>query len=195
MPPKPELPTQGRLHQHASAVPLTKEEVAAALAKSSPSSATGPDGVPYSVWKSVNVFNPSLLLDLLAPLVAFGYHPTTLKHANGVVLDKPGKASYDTPASFRIIVLLKTISKVLERILTIRLTSLARQAGLLHPNQCGSLPGLSTSDAVATLTHEVRTLQIPLLKVSTLFPEIKAGFNNVNASKLRALLLSRNIPS
>ena len=194
-PPKPELPTRGRLHRHPSAVRLTKGEIAAALAKSSPSSAPGPNGVPYSVRKRVNTTNPSLLLDLLAPLVAFGYHPTTLKHANGVVLDKPGKPSYDTPAFFRIIVLLKTISKILERILTVRLTSLARQAGLLHPNQCGSLPGLSTSDAVATLTHEVRTLQRPLLKVSTLFLDIKAGFDNVNATKLRALLLSKNIPS
>ena len=48
-PPKPELPTRGRLHRHPSAVPLTKEEIAAAQAKSSPSSAPGPDGVPYSV--------------------------------------------------------------------------------------------------------------------------------------------------
>ena len=151
--------------------------------------------MPYSVWKRVNATNPSILLDLLSPLVTYGHHPTTLKHANGVVLDKPGKPSYDTPASFRIIVLLKTISKILERILTVRLTSIARQAGHLHPNQCGSLPGLSTSDAVATLTHEVKTLQRPLLKVSTLFLEIKAGFDNVNVSKLRALLLSKNISS
>ena len=151
--------------------------------------------MPYSVWKRVNTTNPSLLLDLLAPLVTFGYHPTILKHANGVVLDKPGKPSYNTPSSFRIIVLLKTISKILERILTVRLTSLARQAGLLHPNQCGSLPGLSTADAMATHTHEVRTLQRPLLKVSTLFLDITAGFDNVNTTKLRALLLSKNIPS
>ena len=194
-PPKPGLPLRGRLHRNPSAVSLTKEEIAAALAKSSPSSAPGPDGVPYSVWKKVNTIDPNLLLDLLTPLVAFGYHPTTLKHANGVVLDKSSKPSYDTPASFHIIVLLKTISKILERILTVRLTSLARQAGLLHPNQCGSLPGLSTSDVVATLTHEIRSLQRPLLKVSTLFLDIKAGFDNISATKLRFLLLSKNIPS
>ena len=193
--PKPKLPMRGRVHRPPLAAPLTKEDIAAALAKSSTSSAPGPDGVPYSVWKRVNATNPDLLLDLLAPLVAFGYHPTTLKHANGVVLDKPGKPSYDTPASFRTIVLLKTISKILELIITVRLTCLARQAGLLHPNQCASLPGLSTSDAVATLTYEVRTLQRPLLKVSTIFLDIKAVFDNVNASKLRALLLSKKIPS
>ena len=195
LPPRHEPPLRGRLHRHPSAVPLTKEEITPALAKSSPSSAPGPDGVPYWVWKKVNTVNPSLLLDLLAPLVAFGHHPTTLKHAIGVVLDKPEKPSYDTPSSFRIIVLLKTVSKLLEGIITVRLTSRARQVGLLHPNQCGSLPGLSTSDAVATLTHEVRTIQRPLQKASTLFLDIRAGCDNVNATKLRSLLLSRNIPS
>ena len=139
--------------------------------------------------------NPDHLRNLLAPLVAFGYNHATLKHANGVVLDIPGKRSYNTPASFRIIVLLKTISKILVCILTVRFNTLARPAGLLHPNQCGSLPGLSTSDAVATLTHEVGILQRLLLQVSTLFLNKKAGFDNVNATKLQALLLSKNIPT
>ena len=79
--------------------------------------------------------------------------------------------------------------------MTVRLSALARTAGLLHPNQCGSVPGLSTSDACATLIHEVRTLQRPRWAVSTLFLDIKAGFDNVNASKLRAILLAKNIPS
>ena len=143
----------------------------------------------------MNAIKPDILLDLLSPLVTFGYHPPCLKHANGVVLDKPGKPSYDTPTSFRIIVLLKTVSKILERIMTIRLSDMARKAGLLHPNQCGSLPGLSTSDACATLIHEIRTFQRPWWAVSTLFLDIKAGFDNVNATKLRSLLLGRNIPS
>ena len=78
--------------------------------------------------------------------------------------------------------------------MTIRLSGMARGAGLLHPNQCGSLPGLSTSDACATLIHEVRTLQRRRWAVSTLFLDIKAGFDNVNASKLRSRLLEKNIP-
>ena len=143
----------------------------------------------------MNNVKPAILLDLLSPLVTFSYHPLCLKHANGVILDKPGKPSYDTPASFRIIVLLKTISKLLERVMTVRLSELARKAGLLHTNQCGSLPGLSTSDVCATLIHEVGTLQRPRWAVSTLFLDIKAGFDNVNASKLRSLLLGKNIPS
>ena len=112
-----------------------------------------------------------------------------------MVLDKPGKASYNSPPPSEIIVLLKTISNILERIMTVRLSAIARSKGLLYQNQCGSLPGLSSSDACLTLTHEVRTLQRPRLNVSTLFLDIQAGFNNVNASTLRAKLLASHLPS
>jgi len=92
-PTKDPLPSRGRLKKNPSASPLTEEEIKLALSKSSTSSAPGPDGIPYSVWKRVNLINPAILLGLLSPLVAFGYHPPSLKSSNGVVLDKPGKAS------------------------------------------------------------------------------------------------------
>jgi len=139
---------------------LAADEVSRALARSSPSSAPGPDMTPNSVWKRINRVAPHLVQDLLAPLIAHGFHPTTLKEADGIVLDKPGKASYDSPSSFRVIVLLKTFSKILERIMNSRLSCVARVAGLLNSHQCGSLAGLSTSDATTTLTHEVSTLQM-----------------------------------
>jgi len=87
------LPKRGRLQRNPSAVPLTTDEVKLSLCKSSPSSAPGPDGVHYSVWKEVNHGNPTIIRELLSPLVAFRYHPPSQKTANGVVLDKPGKAS------------------------------------------------------------------------------------------------------
>jgi len=150
-PPRKPLPSRGRLTNNPSATPLTKEEIRLALSKSSSFSAPGPNGVPYSIWKKVNHINPSIILELLYPLVVFGYHPPSLKTANGVVLDKPGKASYDSPTSFGIIVLLRTISKILERVMGVRLSAIARSKGLLHPNQCGSLPGLSSADACLAL--------------------------------------------
>ena len=145
--------------------------------------------------KKVNHYNPEILLTFLAPLVEVGYHPPSLKQANGVVLDKPGKPSYDSPSSFHIIVILQTVSKILERIPTVRLMSFARNAGLLLPNQCGSRPGLSAADAVTTLAHEVRILQRPRWKVTTLFLNIKAGFDNVDAARLRSTLLQHKAPS
>jgi len=100
----------------------------------------------------VNSINSSILLQTLSPLVSLGYHPVSLKVANGVVLNKPGKPSYESPSSFRIIVLLRTVSKILERIIATRLLLAASSRGLIHPDQCRSLPGLRTYDACLTVT-------------------------------------------
>ena len=161
-------------------LPLAADEVSRALASSAPSSAPGPDAIPNSVSKRVHRVAPQLIHDLLAPLVVYGSHPLTLKRADGIVLDKPGKPSYDSPSSFCVIVLLQTFSKILARIMNSSLSCVAWATGLLNPHQCGSLAGLSASDAVTTLTHEVRTLQMAGKKVSTLFLDIKWGLDNVN---------------
>jgi len=111
-----------------------------------------------------------------------------MNKATGIVLDKPGKPDYRTPSSFRIIVLLETVSKILARDSALRLASATRSLGLLHPNQCGSLAGPGCFDAVATLTHEAHLLQAASLKVSTLFLDVKGGFDNVCANELACIL-------
>ena len=90
---------------------LSPEKVSAALATCSPSLAPGPDTIPYSVWKAVHRIAPPVLTSLPPPLLCFGHHPSSIKKANGVVLDKPGKSSYDSPSSFRIILLLQIVSQ------------------------------------------------------------------------------------
>ena len=193
-PPKEPFSPPPRLRPHKSAPPLTTDEIAAALSKCSPTLALGPDGIPYSTWKQVNKTNASILLQILAPLVLLGYHPASLNGSNGVVLDKPGKPSYGSPSSFRIIVLIQTCSKILERIIAARLLVAARLRGLLHRNQCGSLPGLSTYDACLTLTNDINTLQRPRLKVSSLCLDIKAGFDHVDNNTLARILREGGIP-
>ena len=174
-------------------LPLSLDEVGRALARSSPTLAPGPDMTPNSLWKRVHRVAPHLIHGLLAPLVTYGSHPLTLKRADGIVLDKPGKPSYDSPSSFRIIVLLQTFSKIMERIMNSRHSCVARVTGLINPHQCGLLAGLSASDAVTTLTHEVKTLQMAMRKVSTLFLDIKGGFDNVNPSALCGILRAKGV--
>jgi len=102
-------------------LPLAVDEIGSALARSSPSSAPGPDMIPNSVWKRVHRVAPHVICSILAPLVAYGSHPLTLKRADDIVLHKPGKPSYDSPSSFHVIVLHQTFSKILERIMNLRL--------------------------------------------------------------------------
>jgi len=146
-----------------------------------------------SVWKRIQQVAPHLIHDLLAPLVAHGFHPPALKMADGILLDKPGNPSYDSPSFFRVIVVLQTFSKIWERIMNSRLSFAARLAVLLNPHQCGSLAGLLASDPTSTLTHEIRTLQMAGNKVSTLFLDIKGGFNNVNPSTLCRMLKAKAV--
>ena len=124
--PPPPISTPLTLSPYPDYFPLSQDEVALALSKSSSSSVSGPDTISYDVWKRVHRLCPTLLTDLLSPLLQYGSHPSSLKRANGIVLDKPGKASYHTPASFRVIVLLETLSMILERVTTSRLSLLAR---------------------------------------------------------------------
>jgi len=174
-------------------LPLSLQEVGRALACSTPTSAPGPDAIPNSVWKRVHHLAPDLIHDLLALLVTYGSHHLTLKRADGIVVDKRGKPSDDSPSSFRVILLLQTFSKILETIMNSRLSCVARVTCLLNPHQCGSLVGLSASDAVTTLTHKVKTLQIARRKVSTLFLDIKGGFDNVNPYTLCGILRAKGV--
>jgi len=105
-PPKHTPPPLIRLARYEDYTPLTSEEISRALSKSLNTSAAGPDHNPYSVWKSLHGIKPSLLPSLLDPLLAHHFHPPSFKEALGIVLDKPGKLSYDSPTSFRVIILL-----------------------------------------------------------------------------------------
>ena len=168
---------------------LGPEEIAYALSKSSNASAPGHDQILYEIWKEVNKVNPSLLLGLLGPLLLYGFHPALLKEANGIILSKLGKPDYSAPSSFRVIVVLQMVSKMLERIIASHLSPLAHMVGLVKQNQCSSLPGLSIFDACAALSKDVRTLQRRAQKASMLCLDIKDCFDNISClvltSKLR----------
>src|SRR5205807_2566578 len=85
-PPKDSPPPPSILRPFRHVPPLDKEEIQRDLSKSSNSSAPGPDQIPYGVWKKVHSINPNILISLLNPLILYGFHPLSLKKANGVVL-------------------------------------------------------------------------------------------------------------
>ena len=105
-----------------------------------------------------------------------------------MVLDKPGKPCHESPSSFRIMVLFRTFSGIFERIIAACLLTATQLKGLVHPKQCSSLPGLTTYDACLTLTNDLKTLQRPPLKVSSLFLDIKAGFDTLDNTTLARTL-------
>ena len=90
-PPKAACSPPPRHRPYVSAPALTKEAVTPALSECSSSLAPGSDGIPYLIWNQGNGINPSIVLQILSPLVSLEYHPASLKETSEVVLDKPGK--------------------------------------------------------------------------------------------------------
>ena len=130
-PPQPLYSIPAILRPYEDCSELTPEEISTTPSKCSPSSPPGPDTILYSVGKKLYRCAPVILTSLMGPPLRHGHHPSSLKKANGVVLDKPGKPSYDSRASFRIIVLLQPVLNILERIVALHLSAIARHVGLL----------------------------------------------------------------
>jgi hypothetical protein len=143
----------------------------------------------------VHKANLLILSDLFNSLLEYRYHPKALKKALGVVLSKPGKPDYLFPSLFRIIFLLQTISKILEKLVADRLYKLSSSLALVSPNQCRSLPSISTANAVLSLKTEVVATQKSGIKASTLLLDIKGGFDNILPHLLIQKLKSHNVPS
>ena len=84
-------------------------------------SAPGLDHIPVVVLRK-NLFILAPLLRLIySASLSLQYFPRTWRVAKVIVLQKPGKASYSTPRSYRPISLLSHLGKGLERIVNSRL--------------------------------------------------------------------------
>jgi len=73
-----------------------------------------------------------------------------------VIRPKPGKPAYNTPKVFRLIVLLNTLEKLIEKMIARQLQFDAVKYSILHPNQLRGMAQWSTEDAGVFLTHLVQ---------------------------------------
>jgi len=168
-------------------------EVSQALQKCSNSCAPGPDQVPYGVWKGIHAINYHDILKLINHLLSWLIHPPLLKDSLGILLPKPAKGDYDAFASYRVIVLMQTFSKIAQMIINQRLIKFAKPNGPHPPRQTGSLRQRATFDAGISLRHWVQEAQAACLKARTMFLDIKGGFDKVDHSTLLQRLQTRDV--
>jgi len=79
------------------------------------------------------------------------------------------------------------------RVVASRLSAQAAICSLIYPLQCGSLPGRSTTDAALVLQHNVESFHRLRYKVSTLFLNVKGGFDNMESPSLLSLLRRKGV--
>ncbi|KAF8750082.1 Reverse transcriptase (RNA-dependent DNA polymerase) [Rhizoctonia solani] len=163
---------------------ITKEEVEAALADSSNTSAPGAFGTNYRLLKWAFSSNPVPILALYNGCLTLGYHPTCLRNAVIAVIPKPNRNNMSNPKSYRPISLLETLSKCLEKVITRRLIYESGKFDLIPHSQFGGRDMTSCIDAGLCLTHDVKAQWALGKHVSLLTMDVSGYFNNVDHARL-----------
>ena len=122
------------------------------------SSASGPDKLIWWHLKTILKQDACLtnIINIADACINLGHWPNYFKCSSTVIIPKPNKLVYDQSKSFCPIVLLNTLRKLIEKVITGRLQLLIVKNDFIHPNQLGSLKFKSTTDADVTLTHIVQ---------------------------------------
>ena len=87
--------------------------------------------------------------------INLGHWPNYFKCSSTVIIPKPNKLVYDHLKSFHPIILLNTLGKLIEKVITKRLQFLVTRNSFIHPSQLGGLKFKSTSNVGIAFTHIV----------------------------------------
>ena len=152
--------------------------------------APGPDKILWCHLKSIIQNNDCLpnITNITNSCINLRYWPNYFKISTTIVIPKPNKSSYDQPKAFRPIVLLNTLGKLVEKVVTERLQFLVASNECIHPSQLSSLKFKSTSDAGIALTHIIRSGWIKGKTTSTLAFDISQFFSLLNHRLLTLIL-------
>lgn len=125
-----------------------------------------------------------------------GYHPQKFKELITIVLRKPQKLRYDLPKAYRPIALLKTMGKLLQKMVANRISKAAEEHNLLPSEQMGARPNRSTISAVELLSDQIHTIWGNDKKrvASLLSLDISGAFDNVSHQRLLHNLRQKRIP-
>ena len=81
------------------------------------------------------------------------YWPNHFKNSITIVISKPNKTLYNSLKSFRPIMLLNTLGKLIKKVIGDRLQFHIISNNFIHQSQLGGLKFKFTTDAGITLTH------------------------------------------
>ncbi|ODM21120.1 hypothetical protein SI65_04173 [Aspergillus cristatus] len=172
---------------------ITTGEVYQAIFRAK-SSTPGQDEISNDVLKKAwPVIGPHISA-LYKHCITTEWHPTLFRQAILVALPKPGKKDYSSPRSYRLISLLSTLGKGLERLMARRLAWIAIRHKVLHPQQFGALPCRSATDLAAALVHDIEEAWARGLFASMLTLDIKGAFHAVLQGRLTQRLCSQGWP-
>jgi hypothetical protein len=132
-------------------VPFVASKLQEAIQGTSNTSALGPSGIGYKQIKCIANVDAKHLLMLYNASVELGHMATPWKAEKLVAVPKLCKTDMSSPKSYHPISLIKTLSKVLKRMMAMDCAT----HGLLPNSQFGGLRHMGTNDVGLALVHEV----------------------------------------
>ena len=170
--------------------PFSREEFKQAISKCNNSSAPGPDKLSWCHLKFIVNQDKCLanIINITNACFNLGHWPNYFKFLSTIIIPKPNKTSYDQAKAFCPIVLLNTLGKLIEKVITERLQFTVVNNNFIHLSQLGGLKFKSTTDAGVALTHIVHSGWAKGKTTSTLAFNISQFFPSLNHRFLTLIL-------
>jgi len=145
------------LNQYCSLLwpPFLEEEFTSTIVKCNNSSAFGPNKLSWGYLKHVIKEKMCLqnIITIANTCIKLGYWPNHFKKSTTIIISKSNKISYDSPKSFRPIMLLNTLGKLIKKVIGNKLQFHITSNNFIHQSQLDGLEFKSTTDVDITLTH------------------------------------------
>ena len=172
---------------------VTQKAIMAAVQSFGSYKAPGDDGIrPCHLQQGIESLAPHLLRLFKASL-AMGYIPTSWRNTVVVFLPKPGKETYDNPASYRPISLSSSLLKTLERLVDWEMKFSNPRINHM-PNQYAYRAGVSTETALHALVSRIEKALMKGEYALSIFMDIEGAFNNVTFEAINDAMMESRIP-
>ena len=160
------------------------------IANCNNSSTLGLDKLSWSHLKTVLKHDKYLtnIINIANACIDLGYWPSYFKRLIIVVIPKPNKQLNNSPKSFRPIVLLNMLGKLIEKVIGERLQFQVTSNNFIYPSQLGSLKFKSTIDVGIALIHIICLGWAKNISTSTLTFDIAQFFPSLNHYLLTRIL-------
>lgn len=187
-----EIATNNSWISDAEDPPFTWEEVNSALTCFKRNKSPGLDNLNAEIIQLAWPIIGTSIVRLLNSCLKFGYFPKAWKKGEMIIIKKPGDRDPLSPKSYRPIMLLPVMGKLLERLLAVRISPRIEQSGLFSDKQFGFRRSMSTEDAIVRLTNTVKTQSSKY--VMGIFLDIAGAFDNLTWPSVIASLSVYNLP-
>ncbi|CAK1549485.1 unnamed protein product [Leptosia nina] len=158
--------------------PFTNQEILDAVSSIGHNKAPGHDHLTSDICLTVTKAYPDLIRNILNRCLEIAHFPTSWKEAIVKIIPKPSKTDYTELTSYRPIGLLPVFGKVLEKLLTKRLTYNAHKLHLLSQNQYGFTEQTGTTQAIQSALDAINMAKLNKQLVIAVSLDIKAAFDN-----------------